>query len=180
MLNSLCFRLSFMAVFLLFTYSYFKRFSASSHFYLGFVEAAAPIGGYLAVTGEFSLIPFVLGFAIMTWIAGLDIVYALQDMDFDTNEKLHSVPVRMGSQNALTISSACYICSLTALVYAGVLAHLQMIYFISVGCIGIIFFLQQKTARQDDITSAIKIFFKLNMFISPILFAGTFIDVFFL
>ena len=92
LLNPLCFKLSFVAVLLLFTYSYFKRFSASSHFYLGFVEAAVPIGGYLAVTGEFSLVPFVLGFAILTWIAGLDIVYALQDKTFDEKEKLHSFP----------------------------------------------------------------------------------------
>ncbi len=180
MLNSLCFRLSFMAVFLLFTYSYFKRFSASSHFYLGFVEAAAPIGGYLAVTGEFSLIPFVLGFAIMTWIAGLDIVYALQDMAFDTEANLHSIPVRIGSQYALIASSACYLCSLTALVYAGILAHRQSVYYIAVACIGLIFFLQQKTARQNDIDPAVKTVFRLNMFISPILFVGSFIDVYFL
>jgi 4-hydroxybenzoate polyprenyltransferase len=77
MLNRLCFYLSFPAVFMLFTYSYFKRFSSSSHFYLGLVEAAAPMGGYIAVTGKFTLVPFVLGLIIMTWIAGLDIVYAL-------------------------------------------------------------------------------------------------------
>jgi len=111
MLNKLCFYLSFPAVFLLFTYSYFKRFTVSSHFYLGFVEAAAPIGGYIAVTGEFALVPFVLGFAIMTWIAGLDIVYAIQDMDFDAEEGLHSIPVRMGKQNALMVSAICYVFS---------------------------------------------------------------------
>ena len=180
MLNSLCFRLSFMAVFLLFTYSYFKRFSASSHFYLGFVEAAAPIGGYLAVTGEFSLIPFVLGFAIMTWIAGLDIVYALQDTAFDTEENLHSIPVRIGNKNALTVSSACYICSLTALVYAGILACRHSVYYIAIACIGVIFFLQQRAARHNDIDPSVKTFFRLNMYISPILFVGSFIDVYFL
>ncbi|PJB41176.1 MAG: 4-hydroxybenzoate octaprenyltransferase, partial [Deltaproteobacteria bacterium CG_4_9_14_3_um_filter_44_9] len=68
LLNNLCFYLSFAAVFLLFTYSYFKRVSSSSHFYLGFTEAAAPIGGYLAVTGKFDVIPFVLGSSILLWI----------------------------------------------------------------------------------------------------------------
>ena len=86
-LNNLCFYLSFPAIILLFTYSYFKRFSSSSHFYLGLVEAVAPIGGYIAVTGEISLVSVLLGCAILLWIAGLDIVYAVQDVDFDRKEE---------------------------------------------------------------------------------------------
>ncbi len=74
MLNDLCYELSFVAVALLFLYSYFKRFSSSAHFFLGLVEAAAPIGGYIAVTGEFSVVPILLGLVILFWIAGLDIV----------------------------------------------------------------------------------------------------------
>lgn len=178
MLNRLCFLLSFPAVFLLFTYSYFKRFSASSHFYLGFVEAAAPIGGYIAVTGEFALIPFILGFAIMAWIAGLDIVYALQDMTFDATEDLHSIPVRMGKQNALALSAGCYTLSLGAMIYAGILAQRGIAYYIALVFIAAIFFIQQKLARNENIASAIKTFFKINMFISPLLFFGTLIDVF--
>jgi 4-hydroxybenzoate polyprenyltransferase len=177
MLNELCFHLSFVAVFLLFTYSYFKRFSASSHFYLGFVEAAAPIGGFLAVTGEFSLVPFVLGFAILTWIAGLDIVYALQDMTFDEKEKLHSVPVRMGEKNALVISAICYLFSISAMIYAGILTQRKIAYWVALVLIGAIFFFQQKLARDEDISASIKKFFKINMYISPILFFGTLIDV---
>jgi len=177
MLNRLCFHLSFPAVFLLFTYSYLKRFSASSHFYLGLVEAATPIGGYIAVTGKFALVPFVLGFAIMTWIAGLDIVYALQDRDFDAKEGLHSIPVRMGKQNALTVSAVCYIFALGAMIYAGLLAQMEVAYWIALVFIGAIYFVQQKLARSENIASAIKTFFKINMFISPILFFGTLIDV---
>ena len=177
MLNDLCFHLSFVAVFLLFTYSYFKRFSASSHFYLGFVEAAAPIGGYLAVTGEFALVPFVLGFAILTWIAGLDIVYALQDMAFDTKEKLHSVPARLGVGKALAISAICYIASISAMIYAGILAQRKIAYWIALVLIAAIFTFQQKLARDDNISDSVKTFFKINMYISPILFFGTLVDV---
>ncbi len=177
MLNELCFHLSFIAVFLLFTYSFFKRFSASSHFYLGFVEAAAPIGGYLAVSGRFDLVPFVLGFAIMTWIGGLDIVYALQDMNFDAKEKLHSIPVRMGKRNALQVSAVSYIFSISAMIYAGILTQRKALYWIAIGLISIIFFFQQKLARNENIEESIKTFFKINMFISPILFFGTLIDV---
>jgi 4-hydroxybenzoate polyprenyltransferase len=179
MLNKLCFYLSFPAVFMLFTYSYFKRFSASSHFYLGLVEAAAPIGGYLAVTGEFTRVPFVLGLVILTWIAGLDIVYAIQDLEFDTKENLHSIPVRVGKRKALIISAACYVVSMSALVYAGLLTHKNIFYWAAVVSVGMIFFYQQRMARSENLASAVKLFFKANMYISPILFIGTFTDVFF-
>jgi 4-hydroxybenzoate polyprenyltransferase len=179
MLNKLCFYLSFPAVFMLFTYSYFKRFSASSHFYLGLVEAAAPIGGYLAVTGEFTRVPFVLGLVILTWIAGLDIVYAIQDLEFDTKENLHSIPVRLGKRKALIISAACYVVSMSALVYAGLLTHKNIFYWAAVVSVGMIFFYQQRMARSENLALAVKLFFKINMYISPILFIGTFTDVFF-
>ncbi|MGW8325217.1 MAG: UbiA-like polyprenyltransferase, partial [Desulfobacterales bacterium] len=160
MLNKLCFYLSFPAVFMLFTYSYFKRFSASSHFYLGLVEAAAPIGGYLAVTGEFTRVPFVLGLVILTWIAGLDIVYAIQDLEFDTKENLHSIPVRVGKRKALIISAACYVVSMSALVYAGLLTHKNIFYWAAVVSVGMIFFYQQRMARSENLALAVKLFFK--------------------
>lgn len=179
MLNRICFYLSFPAVFLLFTYSYFKRFSASSHFYLGLVEAAAPIGGYLAVTGKFTQVPFVLGLVILTWIAGLDIVYAIQDMEFDTQENLHSIPVRLGKQTALFISAACYTVSAGAMIYAGFITHKNGFYWGAVISVSLIFLYQQRLARRQDIAEAVKVFLKVNMYISPILFLGTLTDVFF-
>jgi len=136
MLNPLCFGLSFLAVGMLVTYSYLKRFSASSHFYLGMVEAAAPIGGYLAVTGELTWVPFVLGFVIMMWIAGLDIVYALQDEEFDSRENLHSIPVRLGRTRALTLSAICYALALGALVLVGVHVDMAVPYWIGVALVG--------------------------------------------
>jgi len=178
MLNSLCFYLSFPAVLMLFTYSYLKRFSASSHFYLGLVEAAAPMGGYIAVTGEFTLVPFVLGLVIMTWIAGLDIVYAIQDVEFDVKENLHSMPVRLGKRRALVISAACYLVSISAMIYAGLLTHKNVPYWTAVVLVGVIFFYQQRLARSKNITLAIRNFFKANIYISPILFFGTLTDVF--
>lgn len=180
MLNKLCFYLSFPAVFMLFTYSYFKRFSASSHFYLGLIEAAAPIGGYIAVTGEFTRIPFVLGLVILTWIAGLDIVYAIQDMEFDIKENLHSIPVRVGKKKALYISTACYMVSIIAMVYAGFLTQKNVFYWAAVVSVGMIFLYQQRMARSRNMALAVKNFFKANMYISPILFLGTFTDVFLL
>ncbi|MEJ2656606.1 MAG: UbiA-like polyprenyltransferase [Desulfobacterales bacterium] len=179
MLNRLCFYLSLPAVFMLFTYSYFKRFSASSHFYLGLVESAAPIGGYIAVTGEFTRVPFVLGLVILTWIAGLDIVYAIQDMEFDIEEHLYSIPVRLGKKTALFISAACYMVSVGAMVYAGFITHRNGFYWVAVVSVSLIFLYQQRLARSQDIVWAVKHFLKVNVYVSSILFLGTLTDVFF-
>jgi len=178
LLNSLCFYLSFAAVFLLFTYSFFKRFSSSSHFYLGFVESAAPIGGYLAVTGEFSVVPFVLGGAILLWIAGLDIVYALLDVEFDKKEGLYSFPSAYGEKKALAASGICYVLSLVAMITAGMITGKSMPYWVALACVAFIFIYQQKIARSRDIGVALRKFFKANTYVSPFLLIGTLIDVF--
>jgi len=179
MLNDLCYHLSFVAVGLLFTYPYFKRFSSSSHFYLGLVEAAAPIGGYLAVTGEFSIIPFLLGSVILFWIAGLDVVYAIQDMEFDIKENLHSIPARLGKKNALAISAVSYCLSLTMLFLAGLISGRSIFFWIGVIMVGCIFLYQQKLARDEDTVGSIKQFFKVNMYVSVILFFSTGLDMVF-
>lgn len=178
LLNSLCFYLSFAAVFLLFTYSFFKRFSSSSHFYLGFVESAAPIGGYLAVTGEFSVVPFVLGGAILLWIAGLDIVYALLDVEFDKKEGLYSFPSAYGKKKALAASGTCYVLSFITMIAAGIITGKSMPYWAALACVAFIFIYQQKIARSMDIIQPLRKFFRINMYVSPFLLIGTLIDVF--
>lgn len=176
LLNQLCFYLSFVAVALLAGYSYFKRFSASSHFCLGLTEAAAPIGGYLAVTGRLDLLPLVLGAAIMLWIAGLDIVYALQDKDFDRQAGLHSIPAVYGEKSALAASTLCYGAALSALVLAGLMTGMTFPYWAALLCVGGLFTYQQKAARGTDILAAMPDIFKANMYVSPALFAGALVD----
>ncbi|MCP4673288.1 MAG: UbiA family prenyltransferase, partial [Desulfobacula sp.] len=129
-----------------------------------------------AVTGELSLMPFILGFIILSWIAGLDIVYAFQDIEFDKKENLHSLPVRVGEKQALTWSLVCYILSTTAMVLAGFLSHMGIIYWIAVIVIVILFSYQQILARQKDINRSIQKMFQVNMYISPALFLGTLLD----
>ncbi|MEW6076307.1 MAG: UbiA-like polyprenyltransferase [Thermodesulfobacteriota bacterium] len=172
MLNPLCFYLSFAGVFLLFTYSFFKRFSSSSHFYLGLIEAAAPIGGFLAVTGEFAFLPFVLGFIILAWIAGLDIVYALQDLEFDRGHGLHSLPVTLGKERALQVSALCYGGSIAAMILAGLMSGQKGPYWTGLIAIAAIFVYQQTLARKPDIKRASLIIFKINGWVAPILLAG--------
>lgn len=178
MLNTLCFYLSFVAVAMLATYSYFKRFTSSSHYYLGLVEAAAPIGGYIGVTGEFDALPIILGAAIMLWIAGLDLVYAIQDVDFDREEKLYSFPARYGVERTLAASAVSYAAAVAALSTAGFLARRGIGYWVGVACVAVIFTAQQRLARGDDPASAIGRFFELNRYVAPVLFIGTFLDVY--
>jgi 4-hydroxybenzoate polyprenyltransferase len=184
MLNRLCFQLSLLVIALLFTYSYFKRFTVASHFYLGFIEAAAPIGGYIAVTGvlytssRLDLIPFILGAAIMFWIAGLDIVYSLLDIEFDRREGLQSIPARYGRNKALLLSLLLYLLAAASMVAAGVIAKRQQAYWVALACVAVIFLYQQRLARREDQEAAVKELFQINAFVSPVLFVGTFIDVF--
>ncbi len=177
MLNPLCYYLSFAGVFLLFTYSFFKRFSASSHFYLGLIEAAAPIGGYLAVTGKISLTALLLGIIILAWIAGLDIIYALQDLTFDREHNLHSLPVSLGREQSLKVSAGCYAVSLGAMVLTGLMTSQKGPYWIALIVIGSIFYYQQTLARRDEAGPAAARIFKLNGFIAPVLFVGTLLSL---
>jgi len=177
LLNPLCFYLSFPAVFLLFTYSFLKRFTASAHFYLGLIEAAAPIGGYIAVTGRVDGVAVILGLAIMAWIAGLDIIYAFQDIDFDTRENLHSLPVALGRDKSLRISGACYLIALAALVLAGLMTSKNGPYWITLLLVAGLFGFQQILARRARDGAAAPKIFTANTLIAPLLFAGTLIDL---
>lgn len=177
MLNPLCFYLSFPGVFLLFTYSFFKRFSSSSHFYLGMIEAAAPIGGYLAVTGAINFLAVVLGLIILAWIAGLDIVYALQDLDFDRDQSLHSLPVALGRERSLQVSAMCYVLSMTAMILTGFITRQNGPYWMALLVIAGIFFYQQTLARRVEAGPAAGKIFKINGYIAPILFVGALVDL---
>lgn len=177
MLNPLCFYLSFPAALMLFAYSYCKRFWAGSHFFLGAVEAAAPVGGYLAVTGRFDALALLPGAVILTWIAGLDIVYAIQDAEFDRDYGLYSIPARLGGKNALLVSAACYATCLAAMVLTGILTHMGFLYIAAVCAIVVIFARQQILARKKPVGPAMQTIFWLNMWVAPILFLGAAADV---
>jgi 4-hydroxybenzoate polyprenyltransferase len=179
MLNDLVFYLSFAAVAMLFTYSLFKRFSPSSHFYLGLVEAAAPVGGYLAVSGRFELLAFAPGAAILFWIAGLDILYAAQDMDFDRKEGLHSIPARMGRERSLALSAVCYGLAVSSLVLAGLGGGMTTLYWASLVVVAFLLARQQMLARDrgNPYEEQMKQVFSLNKYVSPAIFIGALLDV---
>src|SRR5882757_1920829 len=110
-INPLCFYLSPVALFVVLGYSATKRFTALCHLVLGLGLSLAPIGAYLVVTGKFDLLPIFFSFAVLCWVSGFDIIYALQDEDFDRSENLHSIPAYLGKVNALRLSSGLHILS---------------------------------------------------------------------
>jgi 4-hydroxybenzoate polyprenyltransferase len=129
-INPLCFYLSFVALFTILFYSYTKRFTPLCHLVLGLGLALAPIGAFLAVTGHFSLVPVLFSFVVLCWVSGFDIIYALQDEEFDRSQNLHSIPVWLGKKSALRFSEALHIISALLVIIIGVYAQFQWLYWI--------------------------------------------------
>lgn len=128
-INALCFYLSFAALFVILFYSYTKRFTALCHLVLGLGLSLAPIGAYLAVTGAFHPVPVLFSCTVLCWVSGFDIIYALQDEDFDRAQQLHSIPVWLGKRNALVFSRALHFVAMCLLVAIGVLGDFHMLYW---------------------------------------------------
>jgi 4-hydroxybenzoate polyprenyltransferase len=129
-INRLCFYLSPVALAVILGYSYTKRFTPLCHFILGLGLSLAPIGAYLAVTGQFSLLPILFSLAVLFWVSGFDIIYALQDEEFDKSQQLYSIPAWLGKAKALGVSELLHIVCAAAVVYAGVYAEFGWLYWI--------------------------------------------------
>jgi 4-hydroxybenzoate polyprenyltransferase len=128
-INMLCFYLSFIALFIILFYSYTKRFTALCHLALGVGLSLSPIGAYLAVTGVFALVPVLFSLSVLTWVAGFDIIYALQDEEFDRTQQLHSIPAALGIRNALAVSTLLHVCSAVFIICAGIAGHFNLVYW---------------------------------------------------
>ena len=129
-LNILCFFLSPVALLVVMGYSLTKRFTYLSHLFLGLGLALAPIGAYLAVTSRFDILPLIYSFTVIFWVAGFDILYALQDISFDKSENLKSLPVLLGKRNALILSAFFHGAAVMLVVYGGITGHAGYLYWI--------------------------------------------------
>ena len=130
LINPLCFYLSPVALLVILGYSYTKRFTALCHLILGVGLSLSVIGAYLAVTGVFQLLPLIFSIAVLTWVAGFDILYALQDESFDREHHLHSMPVWLGTRRSMWISSGLHVLTIAALFFAGIWADFGFLYWI--------------------------------------------------
>ena len=177
MLNPLCLKLSPVAIFLLTIYHYAKRFSRGCHFLLGLALSAAPMGGWLAVTGRFSWMPVVLALAVLFWVAGFDIIYSLQDMEFDKAQGLHSIPAGHGTKKALQISMICHGAAVAFWALFGFLNHLGALYAIGWAFAGAFLFWEHHLVSEDDLSRLQTAFFTLNGWVGIFLLIFTFLDI---
>jgi len=169
-INMMVFYLSFVALFVILFYSYTKRFTALCHIVLGVGLSLAPIGAYLVVTGFFSWLPLIFSGIVITWVSGFDIIYALQDEDFDRSNKLHSIPAALGVKNALGVSTLLHIISAGLVIAAGVMAGFNWAYWTgAILFIGLLFY-QHTLVKPNDL-SKVNIAFMTTNGIGSIIFA---------
>ena len=169
-INPLCFYLSPVALIVVLGYSYTKRFTAFAHLFLGLGLSLAPIGAYLAVTGEFSLLPVLFSFVVMSWVSGFDIIYALQDEEFDRKEKLFSIPAWLGKKNALVFSRSLHLISASVLIAAGFSGNFGISYWIGACIFILLLAYQQKLVKPEDL-SKVNIAFATTNGIASIMFS---------
>lgn len=166
-INNLCFYLSPIALFVVLGYSYAKRFTSLAHFILGIGLSLAPIGAYLAVTGSFATIPIIFGIVVFTWVAGFDIIYALQDEEVDSDLGLFSIPSALGKKNALRLSMLVHIITGLSLLVAAYLCTTQyqeLGYIFGFGSFifFILIFYQHTLVTATDLSKVNLAFFKTN------------------
>lgn len=151
LINPLCFYLSPVALFVVLGYSYTKRFTPLCHLILGLGLSLAPIGAYLAVTGAFALLPIFFSVAVICWVSGFDIIYALQDEAFDKANKLYSIPAALGAARALRVSELLHLVSTACVVAAGVYGHFHWLYWIGVSVFAGMLLYQHSIVKANDL-----------------------------
>lgn len=161
-INLLVFFLSPVALLVILGYSYTKRFTFLCHFVLGLGLSLAPIGAYLSVAGKFEWLPVLFSFVVLFWTSGFDIIYALQDNEFDKENKLHSVPVWLGGRKALMLSSILHILVAVILLVAGFLASFSVFYWIGSIIFVILLIYQHSIVKPNDLSKVNLAFFTTN------------------
>jgi 4-hydroxybenzoate polyprenyltransferase len=161
-INPLCFYLSPIALLVVLGYSYTKRFTALCHLILGLGLSLAPIGAYLAVTGVFAVLPVLYSFVVLFWVGGFDIIYALQDEEFDKGKDLHSIPVLMGKRGALNLSNILHVLSAAVVIYAGYYAHFGLIYWAGTLFFCSLLIYQHLLVKPNDLSKVNLAFFTTN------------------
>lgn len=176
MLNPLCLKLSPLALTVLFLYSYTKRFTWASHFILGLSISAAPLGAWIAVKGTLGTEIIPLGIAVVFWLAGFDVLYALQDMDFDRKYGLYSIPRKFGIRKSLHLSRIFHAISFLLLVVSGFIFGLGGFYWVGMFVIAGLFLYEHSLIKENDLGKLDMAFFNMNGYISMTVFIFTLAD----
>lgn len=176
-LNPLCLALSPVALAVVLGYSYTKRFTPLCHLVLGVGLSLAPIGAFLAVTGVFAFLPILFSFAVLCWVSGFDIIYALQDVEFDRSQGLHSIPALMGRAGALRVSRVLHVLSAACIVWAGMAGGFGPVYWVGVALFCAMLVYQQSLVRPDDLSRVNLAFMTANGVASVVFGVLALIDI---
>jgi 4-hydroxybenzoate polyprenyltransferase len=160
-------------------YPYTKRFTWLSHFVLGLCLGLAPVGAWIAVTGTYGPAPFLIGTAVLFWVAGFDILYAIQDIDFDREHGLYSIPARFGIRPSLSLTKVLHAASVGLFILVGMLLHLGVFYFTGVAVAALLLAYENSLIKTDDLSRLNVAFFTMNGFTSIIMFGFVVIEVVF-
>ena len=177
-INTLCFYLSPVALFVILFYSYTKRFTALCHLVLGVGLSLAPIGAYIAVTGQFNVLPILFSFTVLFWVSGFDIIYALQDEEFDKKNQLHSIPSAVGKVKALRISELLHLLSATCVIGAGIYGHFSWFYWIGVAFYISLLIYQHLLVKPNELIKVNRAFFTTNGIASVVFALFVLLDLF--
>ena len=169
-INPLCFYLSPVALAVILGYSYTKRFTFLCHFILGIGLSLAPIGAYIAVTERFDILPIFYSLAVLFWVSGFDIIYALQDEEFDKEKKLFSIPAFLGKGNALMLSNALHVISAAFIVFAGIYASFGIFYWIGTIVFSGLLLYQHTLVKPNDL-SKVNMAFATTNGVASVIFA---------
>jgi len=177
MLNRLALILSPAALLIVFFYSYTKRFTIFSHFFLGLSLSLAPIGAWVAIREEISIVSIVLGLAVIFWLAGLDIIYSCQDVEFDKSHGLFSFPVKLGIERALRLSAIFHVIMTLFLFSLFFIGNLGLLYLGGIILIAGLLYYEHSIIRPDDLSKVNVAFFNVNGIISIGLMLMTILDI---
>ncbi len=176
-INRLTALLSPVALGIIFFYSLTKRFTDATHFFLGLALAVAPAGAWIAATGRFALPPLLLGFGVICWVAGFDLIYATQDYEFDRSEGLPSLVVKLGIARSLRVAQWLHLVMFAALVAFGFAAQLHLAYFGAMPLIAGALWYEHRSAKRLDLGAINRAFFQSNAFVSAVFFFAVWLDV---
>ncbi len=177
-INRLCFYLSPVALAVVLGYSYTKRFTPLCHLVLGLGLSLAPIGAYLAVTGQFSLLPILFSLAVIFWVSGFDIIYALQDEEFDKSQKLYSIPSWLGKAKALRVSELLHLLSAVCVIIAGLYGDFGWLYWIGIAVFAGMLIYQHSIVKPTDLRKVNLAFMTANGIASVVFAIFVIVDLF--
>jgi 4-hydroxybenzoate polyprenyltransferase len=175
-LNPLCFALSPIALAIVFFYSLTKRFTHAAQFFLGLALAVAPVGGWLAVTGQFAWPPLILAAAVLFWVAGFDMIYATQDVAVDRREGLHSMVVWLGIPGALRAAMVAHGVAWIGFLAFGWAAGLGALYFAGAAVVAVALRYEHRLARTGDVAAVNRAFFQVNAAVSAVFVVAVLAD----